>query len=122
MSRTTVIKSITSPRGSESAARPSGGALKLLFINVCLRKHAIKILPVGLASVMTYVRDSGYADIELLDVDITEMADSAVEEHLRCNRYDVILYGSIVTHYKWVKWLTHTIKRLQPGTKVIVGN
>lgn len=122
MSRTSVIKSITSPRGGKPAARASGGALKLLFVNVCLRKHAIKILPVGLASVMTYVRDSGYTNIELLDVDIAEMEDAAVEEHLRRNRYDVVLYGSIVTHYKWVKWLTHTIKRLQPQAKIIVGN
>lgn len=96
--------------------------LKLLFINPCLRKGAsYKILPVGLASVMTFVNEHGY-DFDLLDLDINEYDDAYVESFIRENRYDVILYGSIVTHYKWVKWLTKTIKKHQPATKVVVGN
>jgi len=118
MARTSIV---SAPRTTRVALRNSR-PLKLLFINVCLRKHAIKILPVGLGAVMTYVRGHGHPDIELLDVDIGELEDATVEEHLRRHRYDVILYGSIVTHYKWVKWLTHTIRRLQPETRIVVGN
>lgn len=96
--------------------------MKILFLNPCLRKNAnYKILPVGLASVMTFVKQRGY-DFDLLDVDINEYSDEYVESYIRDNRYDVILYGSIVTHYKWIKWLTHTIKKLHPQTKVVVGN
>jgi anaerobic magnesium-protoporphyrin IX monomethyl ester cyclase len=95
--------------------------LKLLFINSCLRKGAAKILPVGLASVMTYIKNEGY-EFDLLDVDINEYDDDYIESYLQKNKYDVILYGTIVTHYKWIKWLTHTIKKHQPETLTVIGN
>ncbi|MEM7540333.1 MAG: radical SAM protein [Pseudomonadota bacterium] len=96
--------------------------LRILFINPCLRHGAkLKILPVGLGSVMTYVRQCGY-DFELYDIDINEPDDAQVESFLTENQFDVILYGSIVTHYAWMKWLTHTIKRHHPETITIIGN
>lgn len=96
--------------------------LKLLFINPCLRKNAsYKNLPVGLASVMTFIDMHGYA-FDLLDIDINEYDDAYVECYIKENKYDVILFGSIVTHYKWIKWLTKTIKQHQPDTKIVVGN
>ncbi|HFQ80992.1 MAG TPA: B12-binding domain-containing radical SAM protein [Desulfobacterales bacterium] len=94
---------------------------KLLFINPCLRRGSYKILPMGLACVMTFVREQGY-EFDLLDIDIHEHDDNYVENYIRNNKYDVILYGTIVTHYKWVKWLTKTIKQYHPDTKIIVGN
>jgi radical SAM superfamily enzyme YgiQ (UPF0313 family) len=96
--------------------------LKILFVNPCLRrKPTVKLLPVGLAYVMTYVQEAGY-EFDLLDVDINEYDDDYVETYVRDNEYDVILYGSIVTHYAWIKWLTRTIKKHRPETKVVVGN
>lgn len=96
--------------------------LRLLFINPCLRRNAkYKILPMGLACVMTFIHEQGY-EFDLLDVDINEYDDEYVEQYLRTHQYDVILYGSIVTHYKWIKWITKTIKRYHPQTKVVVGN
>lgn len=96
--------------------------MKILFINSCLRRnYSMKILPVGLASVMTYVHEQGYR-FDLLDLDITDYDDDYVEKFIRDNPYDVYLYGTIVTHYKWVKWLTHTIRNYQPQAKIVVGN
>ncbi|MDT8384235.1 MAG: radical SAM protein [Gammaproteobacteria bacterium] len=96
--------------------------MKLLFINPCLRKGAnTKMLPVGLASVMTYVDLHGY-EFDLLDVDAYDLSDEDVENHIHSNQYDVYLFGSIVTHYKWVKWLTHTIRKYHPNSVIIVGN
>ena len=44
--------------------------LKLLFVNPCLRPGGFtKLLPVGLASVMTYFREKNYK-FTLLDIDI----------------------------------------------------
>jgi radical SAM superfamily enzyme YgiQ (UPF0313 family) len=70
---------------------------------------------------MTYVHEHGYA-FDLLDVDINEYDDDHVEEYIKNNKYDVILYGAIVTHYKWIKWLTKTIKKYNPDTYIVVGN
>ncbi len=96
--------------------------LKLLFINPCLRPGGhTKLLPVGLASVMTYFRDNGYK-FTLLDIDINEFDDAYVENYLKNNKFDFILFGTLVTHYKWSKWLANTAKRHQPNTHIIVGN
>jgi radical SAM superfamily enzyme YgiQ (UPF0313 family) len=96
--------------------------MKLLFVNPSLRLgSATKYLPVGIGSVMTYLDQAGYK-FDLLDVDINDFSDEYVENYIATNKYDVVLTGSIVTHYKWMKWLVRTIKKHHPSTKVIVGN
>ena len=95
---------------------------KILFINPCLRPGGhTKLLSVGLASVMTYFDERGYK-FELLDIDINDYDDEYVEKFIKNNKFDFILFGTIVTHYKWIKWLVNTIKKHQPHTRVIVGN
>ncbi len=96
--------------------------MRILFINPNLRPgHRIRYLPVGLAYVMTVVKHAGY-DFDLLDIGLYDYDDAQVEDFLASNRYDVVLTGSIVTHYKWMKWLTRAIRRHQPEAKIIVGN
>jgi len=96
--------------------------LKLLFINPSLRLWSpTKYLPVGIGSIMTFVREHGF-DFDLLDVDIYDHDDDFVENLIAENRYDVVLTGCIVTHYKWIKWLTHKIRGYHPETVIVVGN
>ena len=95
---------------------------RILFINPSLRlKSPTKFLPVGIASVMTYL-DSHNVEFDFLDVDINELEDNQIEDYLDRNRYDIILSGSIVTHYKWMKWLTDTVKKYNKNSIVIIGN
>ena len=95
---------------------------KILFINPSLRLHSeTKFLPVGVACVMTYLKNIGI-DFDFLDIDIGDMEDDAVESFLESNRYDIILSGSIVTHYKWMKWLTWRVRNYNPNAKIIIGN
>ena len=96
--------------------------LKLLFVNPCLRRgFHTKLPPVGLTSVMTYFHDNGY-EFTFLDIDINEYDDFYVEQYLKNNHFDFILIGTIITHYKWIKWFVNTAKNYQPTSKVIVGN
>ena len=95
---------------------------RLLFINISLRRNAkLKILPVGLGSVMAYVDEAGYK-FDVFDIDINSFDDDVVELFVKYNKYDLIAYGSIVTHYKWMKWLTNTIKNYHPSTLTMIGN
>ena len=95
---------------------------KILFVNPSLRLHSTtKFLPVGVACVMTYLEEVGI-DFDLLDIDIKDMEDEAVETFLENNRYDIVLSGSIVTHYKWMKWLTRRVRHYNPKAKIIIGN
>jgi len=96
--------------------------MKILFINPSLRLGSEHLfLPVGLGYVMTYVKQAGYS-FDLLDIDGRQLQDDYVENYFKENKYDVICLGSIVTHYRWIKWCINTIKKHQPDSKVIVGN
>jgi radical SAM superfamily enzyme YgiQ (UPF0313 family) len=96
--------------------------MKILFINPSIRpKSEMFYLPVGLGYVMTYVREKGYK-FDLLDIDAARYSNEYVESFLQKNKYDIICLGSLVTHYKWVKWCISVIKNYNPDTKVIVGN
>ena len=96
--------------------------LKLLFVNPCLRPGGYtKTPPVGLASIITYFRENDY-QFTLLDIDINEFDDDYVENYIKNNHFDFVLLGSIVTHYKWIKWFVNMTKTHQPNSKIIVGN
>ena len=96
--------------------------LKLLFVNSCLRPGGYsKFLPVGIASVMTYFRKNGY-EFSFLDIDINEYDDEYVENYIKTNKFDFVLCGTIVTHYKWIKWFVNMVKKHQPTTCTITGN
>lgn len=96
--------------------------MKLLFVNPSLRPTAPhRYLPVGLGYVVTAVKEAGIA-FDLLDIDAGGYTESYIEEYLQKSKYDVISVGSIVTHYKWIKWFVSTAKRINPKCHVIVGN
>jgi len=98
--------------------------MKILFVNPSLRggsESGHLFLPVGLGYVMTYVRKYGY-NFDLLDIDAGGYDNEYVEKYFIKNKFDVICMGSIVTHYKWIKWCINTIKKYQPETTVIIGN
>ena len=95
---------------------------KILFVNPSLRLNSpTKFLPVGIASVMSYLQSKNI-DFDFLDIDIDELIDQEVEDYLDKNRYDIVLSGSIVTHYKWMKWLTYKIRTYNPKSIIIMGN
>ncbi len=94
--------------------------MKILFVNPSLRPGSEhKFLPVGLGYVITYVRENGYS-FELLDIDVADYSDDYVEKYFIKNKFDVVCIGSIVTHYKWIKWFINTVKKHQPFAKVVV--
>ncbi len=95
---------------------------KILFVNPSLRLYSpTKFLPVGIASVMSYLK-SCEIDFDFLDIDINDMEDNYVEDFLEDNRYDIILSGSIVTHYKWMKWFTKRARDFNRDATIIIGN
>jgi len=85
--------------------------VKILFINPSLRPglEGHLFLPVGLGYVMTYVKENGYK-FDLLDIDCGNYSNEYVDKYLSKNKYDVICLGSIVTHYRWMKWCINKIK------------
>jgi radical SAM superfamily enzyme YgiQ (UPF0313 family) len=70
---------------------------------------------------MTVFKNAGL-NYELLDICLHDYTDEYVEAHFQEHNYDVVMLGSIVTHYKWMKWFVHMVKKHQPNCKIIVGN
>ena len=61
-------------------------------------------------------------DFTLLDIDINEFDDEYIKQYVKRSSFDFVLIGTLVTHYKWMKWFVNTVKENQPNTKIIVGN
>ena len=96
--------------------------MKILFVNPCLRKgFEHKMLPMGLAYVMTAVKKAGI-EFDLLDIDLYEYSDEFLEGYFEENCFDVVAFGAISTHYKWCKWFAKMVKSKQPNCKLIIGN
>ena len=96
--------------------------MKILVINIALRPPpARKSLPLGLGYVVSAMKRAGF-EFDLLDLDAHPQYSEQTERFLRTHHYDVVAMGCIVTGYKYIKWLSNTIKMAFPDTVVIVGN
>ena len=96
--------------------------MKVLFVNPSLRPNAPhRYLPVGLGYIVTAAKAARIA-FDVLDIDAAGYTESYIENYLQSHKYDVIALGSIVTHYKWIKWFITAAKRIDPGCHIIVGN
>jgi len=96
--------------------------MKILAINICLRPYLKQTYPpMGLGYILTAINRAGF-DCELLDIDAHRYSDSEVEKIIRTKKFDVAVFGCIVTGYKIVKWLADTIKQKDKKIPIIVGN
>lgn len=96
--------------------------MKVLFINISIRPDAERrLLPVGLAYVMTAVRHAGI-DFDFLDMDIDNLSIVDAERWLADREYDVYALGCIVTGFKYVRQLAEVIKKITPNALIIAGN
>lgn len=97
-------------------------SFRVAFINISLReKAARRMLPVGLAYVMTAVQRAGI-DFDLIDMDIDEMSLEDLEPIVSSKQYDAIGMGCIVTGFNKVRAIADLIKRVSPSTTIFAGN
>ncbi len=67
--------------------------MKILVINPSLRPGSpTKYFPVGVASVMTYLKHRGWG-YDFLDIDIDDLTDSQVEDYISSHDHDVYMAG-----------------------------
>lgn len=96
--------------------------MKILLINSCLRRdNRRKFFPVGLGYIATVIHDAGY-DLTIFDMDAARYTDDQFQAYLSQNRFDVIGLGTLVTHYRWIKWAISVIRDTNPHAKIVVGN
>nr|MBF0222718.1 B12-binding domain-containing radical SAM protein [Desulfobulbaceae bacterium] len=96
--------------------------MKILFINLSIRPDAKRrLLPVGLAYVMTAVKKAGF-EFDLIDMDVDLLSFEDLEAMLERKTYDVYAFGCIVTGFKFARQLSSTIKRINPQATIVAGN
>lgn len=95
--------------------------MKVLLINPPIREWAKpNVLPLGLGYIASVLKGSGH-EVEVLDINAHRWNSEEVEEKIKNTEFDVAGIGSIVTVYKYVKWLIRVLKKYHRGKKIIVG-
>lgn len=79
------------------------------------------LFPVGLAYIAKVLEDDGNK-IEVIDVYAEQIYYKDLFEKLKNKKFDVIGISALVTHYKYLKWITKKIKKINPECRIVVGN
>ena len=96
--------------------------MKLLFINISLRPDSKrKLLPIGLAYILTAVKNEGIA-FDLFDMDIQSLQPEDISGFIKGKDYDVVAMGTIISGYGKVKTLARLVRQELPEAKIIAGN
>lgn len=96
--------------------------MKILLISPLLAPSRVpEVYNIGLGYVGAALRNAGH-HVELLDIEGNRYTEERVEEMLRARDFDVAAIGTLITAYRYVKWLTALIKRVRPQAKIWVGN
>jgi anaerobic magnesium-protoporphyrin IX monomethyl ester cyclase len=95
--------------------------MKILLISPLLAPNRLPITPnIGLSYIAGALLEIGQ-NIEVLDIEGLRYSDEEVIDFLKKNDFDAIGIGTIITGYKYVKWLIKTIKNIKPNIPVILG-
>lgn len=80
------------------------------------------IYPMGLGYIASMLRLSK-CEVDFFDIRLYQYEKAFVTDFLKKNqgKYDIVGIGCMVTAYRYVKWLTHEIKRHNPGVVIVAG-
>lgn len=93
---------------------------KILLCTVPHKKEMAIHLPLGVLSISSFLKSHGIP-VDILDIDGRMMKKEEVVKFLEENDYGIIGISALATLYNYVKWLVKTIKRIRPGTIIIMG-
>lgn len=95
--------------------------MKIVLINPPIRLNKPpESFPLGLGYISSVLLNEGH-EVEVLDINATRISKDLVIKNIKKSNFDIIGIGGIVTTYKYVKLLTHEIKKIKPKTKIILG-
>ncbi len=80
------------------------------------------MLPLGLGYIASVLRQEGYNNVKILDINGFGYSDQKVEEMIRTLEFDVVGIGGLTSTYRYVKWLASIIKKYKPRVPIVAGN
>ena len=86
--------------------------MNLLLINLSLRPDSFQcIFPIGIGYIATALKVAGYK-FDILDMDVHKYSPKEMKKVLKAMpKYDVVMFGCIVTGYKIAKEIASIIHR-----------
>jgi len=76
--------------------------------------------PMGLMYVSAVIQSKGH-QVEVIDMDSTNLSVEALVQELRNRDYDFLCTGGMITAWNFIRFLVECVKEMKPHVKVIVG-
>ncbi len=96
--------------------------MRLLFITTPIRPEPTDFPPVGVLSLLKYVRNHSQHEIELYDIDCFRPDFDQAVQHIVDQKPDVLGISAVVsTAYAYVKRISLAVKQRCPDMKIVLG-
>lgn len=92
---------------------------RVLLINPLMSAKAV-YFPLGLGYIARALLDEG-CEITVLDINAYRWSEDEVMRKVAASNFEVAGISALITQYPYVRWLTKTIKEVNPSAKIIVG-
>lgn len=92
--------------------------MNILLINPPINN--LSRIPLGLGYIASVLLKEGH-EVKLIDINGLGLKQKQVLKLIKKNSCEVVGIGGLVITYKYVKWLTHEIKKIKPKTKIVLG-
>jgi anaerobic magnesium-protoporphyrin IX monomethyl ester cyclase len=96
--------------------------MKIMIVTTPIRPYPTSFVPIGSLSIINYLRKHGHADVDFYNIDGNRPSYADVLAHIAEAKPQVLGISAVVsTAYAYTKRLAHDVKRILPGTLVVVG-
>ena len=87
-----------------------------------LRETPDQFPPLGLTRIYDSLTEAGYQDVDVYNIDSLRPSEKEIISYFIERQPDIIGISAVVsTSYKFVKWLTHTLKKYLPDVIFMIG-
>jgi len=107
--------------------------MKVLLINLPFKEESFfkkdffkggkqsPLFPVGLSYIAKVIEKNGH-NVTILDIYAEQLYYDDVIKKLKETNFDVVGISALVTQYKYLKWITKEIKKINPECRIVLGN
>ncbi len=89
--------------------------MKFLICTLPLRENASQFPPLAIIRLIKSLEESGYNDIDFLNLDFLRYTEEQIIEYVRKSNPDIIGISAVVsTSYRYTKFLSYVLRKILP--------
>ena len=93
--------------------------MRILLINPMLSTRAV-YFPLGLGYIASILLNEG-CEVRVLDINALKLGEEDVAKQIAASGFDIVGITALITQYTYVKWLTETVRRINPSARIVIG-